>query len=149
MKRTWRRGLGGLAAGLALAHPALAWGQMTPPPSGPARPSILASPLGNPAYNPYLNPMLGGAQDPGQARDAALIYLLSQQAQGGIGSGMLGGPRSGTRAATTNRAPTQMSPAAMVPGSGASRYFNSGQGAPNGMNSYYGRRDRVYPSGRR
>ncbi len=154
MERTWRRGLCALAAACAMAHPASARGQMTPPPAGPsgASPvasSILSSPYGSPAFNPYLNPMIGGGQDPALARDAALIYLLSQQARGGIGSGMLGGPRAGARAATTNRAPAQMPPAAMVPGSGASRYFNSGQGAPNGMNSFYGRRDRAYPNGRR
>jgi hypothetical protein len=110
--------------------------------------SMLANPYGNPAFNPYLNPMIGG-QDPAQSRDAALIYLLSQQAQGGIGSGMIGGPRAGSRVATTNRAPSQMPPAAMVPGSGASRYFNSGQGSPNAMNNYYGRRDRSLQGSRR
>ena len=140
--------LGLVAASAGRPAPA----QLTPMPApgttGPAPGSAMfANPAMNPALNPYANPMLG-TQDPRLARDAALLFLLHRQAQGGIGSGRLAnGP--GPRAATTNRAPSQMSPTAMVPGSGASRYFNAGQGAANQMNSYYNRHDRVVNSGRR
>lgn len=140
--------LAGLGVAMA-GRPAPA--QLTPaPPPAPAAKGPAANALmTNPATNPYLNPAIGMNQDPAMARDAALLYLLNRQAQGGIGSGGLAAVRQGPRAATTNRAPTRFAPAAMVPGSGASRYFNSGQGAANQMNDYYNRRSRVMNSGRR
>ena len=152
MEISWNKGLSAFALAVSLIGPTRASGQLTPMPATPAVPtasSMLANPYANPAFNPYLNPLTGPNQDPAAARDAAFFYLLSRQAQGGIGSGMLGGPRANARVATTNRAPKQMTPAAMVPGMGASQFFNSGQGAANGMNSYYGRRSIATPIRRR
>ncbi|WP_435017370.1 hypothetical protein TA3x_004976 [Tundrisphaera sp. TA3] len=157
MTKNRHRGWAAVALACGLAAPAVAAGQVTPmpasrtgaaPPAAP--PAMLSNPMMSPAFNPYLNPMAGPAQDPAMARDAAFLYLLSRQAQGGIGSGLMANnPGAGRRAATTNRAPTQIAPAAMVPGSGASRYFNSGQGAANHMNDFYGRRERIAPPARR
>jgi len=145
MRKNWSRGIGGIVAAWALAHPVEARAQLAPVPSGTTVPpaAVMMNPYLNPYINPYINP--GASQQPMSAGNAALFLYSAQAANGGLGSGRLSGSQPGPTAARPARA-AEMPDSSSVPGAGAARYFNPGPVNAGGGGRYYNRRGRYFQS---
>lgn len=111
------------------------------------RPSnSFVNPIANPYLNPYLNPYMTQTQmAPGTA---ALYFMAAQQANGGIGSGRLGGPKSVAmaRAAGSSEKEDPRTGTANVPGAGASKFFNRNYPTSLSKIPQYHRPARQFPS---
>ena len=134
--------LGVLAGSLSLAgRESRAQVPVGPPATTPGNGALL-NPLMNPYANPYLNP---GLTMSSTSRNDALLYLYSAQQQPG---GLLGGPAfpPGGSAAKKSGA-AEIPRSAMMPGGGASKYFNRGSlTAPLAVapGARYGRQNRYF-----
>jgi hypothetical protein len=131
------------------------------PYGGTAWPGMAMNPFMNPYANPYLNPVATQTNTPMSAGTAALYFLAAQQANGGIGSGRLGGPQglsqpgatartgragAGSRAPGSSPTDAQRLSGSNTPGAGASRYFNRDYQANQSASRYYSRQTRHFPT---
>jgi hypothetical protein len=102
----------------------------------------------NPFLNPYMSPFLNGGINQQQITpaNAAMYLFAAQAANGGIGSGRLGGARPAPGSTKAKPATTTDSrPSSNTPGAGAARYFNRTTAANTGANSYYSRQSNHFP----
>ncbi|MFO0953561.1 MAG: hypothetical protein U0835_20890 [Isosphaeraceae bacterium] len=120
-------------------------------------PTSATSPYASPSMNPFLNPYLAQMQN--SPESAAMYFLATQQARGGIGSGKIGGPsaelpgrRSDPRRTSGGTDAGKDYPsrgASNVPGAGAYRFFNRTAARSNGnapeVGLYYNRQTRHFP----
>jgi hypothetical protein len=117
-------------------------------------PNPFANPYANPFLNPYAAPfmMQSGNMTPG---NAGLFFFAAQKANGGIGSGQIGGPYAARAAAAAGAKPTaalaegKSRGEANVPGAGASRYFGRTQPMYAGTERYYNRQGQYFPSNKK
>jgi hypothetical protein len=102
---------------------------------------------GNPYMNPFLNPYM--AQFPMSGSTATMYFMLSQSANGGIGSGQLSGVRPAASTSIARTTQARRTRQSELPGGGAARYFNRGP-QPGGIAStHYNRVGSYYPNNSR